>query len=154
PLPPVRVVERICADVRARGLAAVLEYTEKLDRVRLDPKTIRVTTAELADAHAAADKQFLETIRRTRQNVMAFQLGIVHTDAVLTVSESHELRLRYRPLRRVGICIPGGAAAYPSTLLMTVCPAQAAGVEELAVVMPPTPNGANNRDMLAGCREL
>jgi histidinol dehydrogenase len=64
------------------------------------------------------------------------------------------LQLRYRPLRRVGICVPGGAAAYPSTLLMTVCPAQAAGVQELAVVMPPTPNGAGNQDLLAACYEL
>src|SRR5205807_5609688 len=52
------------------------------------------------------------------------------------------------------VLIPGGAAAYPSTLLMTICPAQAAGVKELAVVMPPTPMGAGNNDLLAVCREL
>jgi histidinol dehydrogenase len=89
-----------------------------------------------------------------RQNVLAFQLGLLHSDAVLSVSGSHELRLRYRPMRRVGVCVPGGAAAYPSTLLMTVCPAQAAGVKEIAVVMPPTPNGAYNPDLLATCHEL
>jgi histidinol dehydrogenase len=72
----------------------------------------------------------------------------------LTMAGSHELRLRYRPLRRVGVMVPGGAAAYPSTLLMTICPAQAAGVKELAVVMPPTPTGAYNRDQLAVCHEL
>src|SRR5208337_5003788 len=75
-------------------------------------------------------------------------------DAVLSVTGKHELRLRYRPMRRVGVCVPGGAAAYPSTLLMTVCPAQAAGVKEVAVVMPPTPTGGFNRDLLATCREL
>src|SRR5260370_30756238 len=85
---------------------------------------------------------------------MSFQLGLLHTDAVLAVAGRHELRLRYRPLRRVGICIPGGAAAYPSTLLMTVCPAQAAGVREIAVVMPPSPFGAYNRDLLATCQDL
>jgi histidinol dehydrogenase len=57
-------------------------------------------------------------------------------------------------MRRVGVCIPGGAASYPSTLLMTVCPARAAGVKEVAVVMPPTPAGAYNRDLLATCYEL
>ena len=57
-------------------------------------------------------------------------------------------------MRRVGICVPGGAAAYPSTLLMTICPAQAAGVPEIAVVMPPTPTGAYNPDLLATCHEL
>ena len=97
---------------------------------------------------------FLETVRRVRQNILSFQLGLVHTDAVLRVSGSHELRMRYRPLRRVGICVPGGAASYPSTLLMTICPAQAAGVKGLAVVMPPTPTGAGNRDLLAVCHEL
>jgi histidinol dehydrogenase len=153
-LPPARVVERVCADVRARGLQAVLHYTEQFDRARLDAKTLRVSARELAEAHAAADPAFLETLRRVRQNVLAFQLGLLHSDAVLTVNGSHELRLRYRPMRRVGVCVPGGAAAYPSTLLMTVCPAQAAGVREIAVVMPPTPNGAYHPDLLATCHEL
>jgi histidinol dehydrogenase len=153
-LPPARVVERICADVRSRGLAALLHYTEQFDKVRLDRDSLRVSSRDLAQAHAAADPAFLETVRRVRQNVLAFQLGLLHSDAVLSTAGCHELRLRYRPMRRVGVCVPGGAAAYPSTLLMTVCPAQAAGVKEVAVVMPPTPSGAYNRDLLATCREL
>jgi histidinol dehydrogenase len=153
-LPPIRVVETICAEVRAHGLRAVLDFTEKLDRVKLTPQTLQVSPRELTEAHAAADGQFLDAIRRVRQNILAFQLGVLHRDAILNVPGSHELRLRYRPMRRVGICVPGGAAAYPSTLLMTVCPAQAAGVRELAVVMPPTPFGAYNRDLLATCQEL
>src|SRR5262245_49316464 len=132
-LPPARVVERVCADVRARGLAAVLHYTEQFDRVRLDAASLRVSARELEDAHATAEADFLDAVRRVRQNVMSFQLGLLHTDAVLAVADSHELRLRYRPMRRVGVCVPGGAAAYPSTLLMTVCPARAAGVKEVAV---------------------
>jgi histidinol dehydrogenase len=154
PLPPARVVERVCNDVRIKGLPALLHYTEQFDRVRLTLDTLRVGAADLSEAHAATDRPFLETVRRVRQNVLSFQLGLLHTDAVLSVAGYHELRLRYRPVRRVGIMIPGGAAAYPSTLLMTVCPAQAAGVKELAVVMPPTPTGAYNRDLLAVCHEL
>jgi len=153
-LPPVRAVERICADVQNKGLSAVLHYTEQFDKVKLKPSEIRVPAAELQAAHAAADPEFLETIRNIRQNVLSFQMGLLHTDAILSVSGSHELQLRYRPLRRIGICVPGGAASYPSTLLMTVCPAQAAGVKELAVVMPPTQYGAYNRDLLAVCYEL
>ena len=153
-LPPARVVERICADVRGRGLPALLHYTEQLDRVRLTPQTLRVSAQELAEARAAVDPAFLEALRRIRQNVLSFQLGLLHRDAVLNMAGSYELRFRYRPMRRVGICIPGGAAAYPSTVLMTVCPAQAAGVKELAVVMPPTPFGAYNQEMLATCQEL
>src|SRR3954452_13035961 len=63
-LPPVRVVERVCADIRARGLEALLYYTEKLDRAPLPPATLRLRPEELAEAHAAADRAFLETLRR------------------------------------------------------------------------------------------
>jgi histidinol dehydrogenase len=153
-LPPARVVERVCEDVRVRGLEALLHYTEQFDRVRLDAATLRVSRAELTQAHAAADPAFLDTVRRVRQNILSFQLGLLHRTAVLSLAGRHELRLRYRPVRRAGVLVPGGAAAYPSTLLMTVCPAQAAGVKELAVVMPPTPSGAYNNDLLAVCHEL
>jgi histidinol dehydrogenase len=153
-LSPARVVERVCADVKARGLPAVLHYTEQFDQAKLTADTIRVGAEELAEARARADAAFLETVRRVRQNVLAFQLGLLHRDAVLSVAGSHELRLRYRPLRRVGVMVPGGAAAYPSTLLMTIVPAQAAGVGEIAVCLPPTPHGAYNRDLLAVCHEL
>lgn len=154
PLRPANAVERICNAVQQKGLDAVLHYTEQFDRVKLAKDQLRVTDPELRAAHAAADSDFLDTIRNIRQNVLSFQMGLLHTDAVLSVTGSHELQLRYRPLRRVGICVPGGTASYPSTLLMTVCPAQAAGVQELAVVMPPTPNGAYNPDLLAVCYEL
>jgi histidinol dehydrogenase len=153
-LPPVRVVERICSDVAARGLPAVIHYTEQFDKVRLTADTVRVDESELKKAHAAAEPGFLEVIRRVRQNIMSFQLGLLHRDAVLSVAGSHRLCFRYRPIRRVGICVPGGAAAYPSTVLMTACPAQAAGVPEIAVVVPPTPQGAYNSDLLAVCHEL
>lgn len=153
-LPPVKVVERICADVASKGLPAVLRYTSAFDRVDLTADTVRVSRSEMALAHAAAAPELLETVRRVRQNVLAFQLGILHRSATLSVAGKHELRLRYRPIRRVGVLVPGGAAAYPSTLLMTVVPAQAAGVPELAVVMPPTRSGAYNTDLLAVCHEL
>jgi histidinol dehydrogenase len=153
-LPPARVVERICEDVRRRGRDAVFHYTEQFDRVRLDADTLRVSRAEMAEANAAADFAFLETVRRVRQNILSFQLGLLNRTARLSMPGKHELRLRYRPMRRVGVMVPGGAAAYPSTLLMTICPAQAAGVRELAVVMPPTKSGAYNPDLLAVCHEL
>jgi histidinol dehydrogenase len=153
-LSPARVVERVCQDVRQRGLEALLQYTEQFDKVRLNRQSLRVSAQELDRAHRHADPEFLDVIRRVRQNILAFQSGLIPSDAVLHMAGSHELRLRYRPMRRVGICVPGGAAAYPSTLLMTVCPAHAAGVPEIAVVLPPTPNGANNPDLLATCREL
>jgi histidinol dehydrogenase len=154
PLSPQQVVERICADVRQRGLEGVLEYTAQLDQATITAETLRVSAAELAAAHAAADADFLATVRQVRDNVRAFQEAILHRDVTFAPSPGITLRQRYLPLERVGICVPGGAAAYPSTVLMTAVPAQAAGVEQIAVVAPPTPFGANNPDVLATCHEL
>lgn len=157
PLSPQQVVERICKDVQSRGLAAVLEYTEKLDRKKLTADTLRVTAEELEQAHASADPAYLETLRRIRLNVAAFQQSVLAQDVELIMQDGESrivLGQRYRPLKRVGICIPGGAAAYPSTLLMTTVPAQTAGVKEIAVVAPPTPFGSYNTDLLAACYEL
>ena len=154
PLTPAEAVEKICTDVRTKGLAAVLQYTELLDKVKLKPESIKVKESELKTAHAAADPAFLEVIRRIRYNIDSFQSGLIHQDAELRSSGQHELSVRYRALNRVGVYCPGGAASYPSSLLMTVGPAQAAGVKEIIVCMPPNQTGANNRDMLAVCHEL
>jgi histidinol dehydrogenase len=154
PLSPQQVVERICTDVRSRGLAAVLDYSMRIDKADLTAETIRVPAAELERAHAAADKDFLATIRRVRENILRFQRELVPRDVQIDAPGGGYLRQRFLPLRRVGICVPGGAAAYPSTVLMTAVPAQAAGVQELAIVAPPTPLGAYNADILATCHEL
>ena len=154
PLTPQQVVERICQEVRRDGLSAVLAYTEKLDGVALTPASMRVSEAELEAAYRSADPAYLQTLRTVRANILAYQTGILHGDAVLRRGPGWELGLRYRPLRRAGMCVPGGAAAYPSSLLMTVVPAQAAGVPEIVVVVPPTKFGGYNRDLLAACRLL
>ncbi len=154
PLTPAQVVQRIGDEVRQRGLEALLDYTAKLDHVALTPETLRVSTEELDAAHRQADPAYLAAIRRIRDNVLQFQTGILHSDAILRRGHGCTLQQRYRPLRRIGICIPGGAAAYPSSLLMTAVPAQAARVEQIAVVVPPTPFGGYNPDLLAACQAI
>ena len=154
PLSPQQVVQRICADVEKRGLPAVLEYGHKLDGKQLYASTVRVSEDELRMAHEAADPKFLETIRAIRENILRFQKAILHSDVEVPIEHGGKLRHRYAPLKRVGICVPGGAAAYPSTVLMTAVPAMAAGVEELAVIAPPTPFGSYNLDLLATCVEI
>jgi histidinol dehydrogenase len=153
-LTPQEVVERICQDVRARRLEAVLQYSQKLDGADLAPHELRVPADALAAAHAGADPEFLASVRRIRDNIFQFQEAILHRDTTVRRGEGVTLTQRYVPLNRVGICVPGGAAAYPSTVLMSAVPAQAAGVSEIAVVAPPTDFGANNPDMLATCQEI
>lgn len=154
PLSPQEVVQRICSEVRAEGMSAVLKYSSQLDRAELTSETVRVPEEDLSAAHRDASPRFLQAIRRIRHNIWEFQSAIRHADVELRRGAGVVLRQRYTPLERVGICVPGGAAAYPSTVLMTAVPAQAAGVPEIAVVAPPTAFGAYNPDLLATCHEL
>ncbi|MCG8653731.1 MAG: histidinol dehydrogenase [Pirellulales bacterium] len=153
-LTPIEVVQTICRDVCEQGTPALLRYGLALDKADLSADQLRVPAAELESAHAAADPELLDSIRRIRSNVARFQEAILHRDVTIEPQPGVTLSQRYLPLRRVGICVPGGAAAYPSTVLMTVVPAQVAGVDEIAVVAPPTKFGAYNQDMLATCHEL
>ena len=153
PLSPIEVVERICRDVCQNGLSAALDYSARIDKAEITPQTIRVGPDELSSAHDRAAPEFLAAIRRIRDNITEFQTAILHRD-VRVERPGGYLGQRYRPLDRVGICVPGGAAAYPSTVLMTAVPAQVAGVGELAVVAPPTEFGSYNPDLLATCHEL
>lgn len=151
---PSQVVERICHDVQTRGRHAVVHYTEELDGKRLEGEELSLPIEMLEQAHAKADPAYLDAVRRIRDNIQAFQSAILHQTVTTEPRPGVRLDQRYVPLKRIGVCVPGGAAAYPSTVLMTVVPAQAAGVEEIAVVAPPTEFGAFNTDVLAACFEL
>jgi histidinol dehydrogenase len=154
PLTPRQVVARICDDVRQQGLPALLDYTRRIDRAEVTPETLFVPRDALAAAHAAADPAFLAAVRRIRDRVRRFQEAVLARDVTVPLAGGGSLRQRYVPLARVGVCVPGGAAAYPSTLLMTVVPAQVAGVGEIVVVALPTPFGPDNTHVLATCHEL
>lgn len=153
-LSPQRVVERICNDVRDNGTSAVLRYARALDNKETTAETLRVPAELIERSHANASPEFLRTIRRIRANIVGFQSAILHKNTVTHPSPGVVLEQRYTPLKRVGVCVPGGAAAYPSTVLMTAIPAQCAGVEQIAIVAPPTSLGAYNPDVLAVCCEL
>ena len=152
-LTPGAVVERICSAVKCEGLAALQRYSRHLDGAELE-SPLRVPESQLRSAHAQAAPEFLECVRRIRANILEFQTAILHANVTTQPRAGVRLDQRYVPLKRIGVCVPGGAAAYPSTVLMTVVPAQAAGVEQIAVVAPPTKFGAYNQDVLATCYEL
>ncbi len=153
-LTPQQVVERICDDVRKQGIDAVLHYIRSLDNPSADASSIRIPEERILEAHRRASPSFLECIRSIRENVARFQTAILHRDVEIDDVAGVRLRHCYTPLHRVGLCIPGGAAAYPSTVLMTAVPALCAGVKDIAVISPPTPFGAYNDDVLATCCEL
>ena len=153
-LAPTEVVARICNAVRSEGVSALIHYSKQLDGADLDPSQLRVSEDELRKAHANASPEFLKCIGQIRNNILGFQKSILHGSVTTQPRPGVRLDQRYVPLKRIGVCVPGGAAAYPSTVLMTVVPAQAAGVEQIAVVAPPTKFGAYNPDVLATCYEL
>lgn len=153
-LSPAEVVHRICSDVKTNGSEAVVKYARALDNPSVTAESLRVPLEMLETSHKNASSDFLASIRRIRENIVVFQSSILHKSVRIEPSPGVVLEQCFKPLRRVGICVPGGAAAYPSTVLMTAIPAQCAGVDEIAIVAPPTPLGAYNPDMLAVCYEL
>jgi histidinol dehydrogenase len=137
---------RIVADVRERGDEALLEYTERFDGVRPDP--IRVPPDEIASARAALSPEIEESFGVAIENVRFFHKR--EMDRPFESSRNGAtVGQRVRPIRRAGIYAPGGHAAYPSTLVMAAVPAQVAGVREIAVCVPPGPDGRVNEHVLA-----
>lgn len=142
-----RVVE-ILRNVADRGDQAVAEYTEKFDGVKLSAEEFRVSKDELGKAHRQMNQDILASLRQAIENVRAYQRDIL-------VNEHNVPRgIRYTPIRRVGICVPGASAPLPSTVIMTAVPAQVAGVKEIAVVSPPRHEGSIHPVILAVCHEL
>jgi histidinol dehydrogenase len=135
---PVDAVRAILADVRARGDAAVREYTERFDGVLLDD--LRVSQQELHAALEATPAPVREALEAARDSVAAFHASQVRPDR----SQERQgvlVRDLFRPVDRAGLYVPGGRALYPSTVLMTALPARVAGVGQLALCVPPAPDG-------------
>jgi histidinol dehydrogenase len=140
----------ILSEVGRRGNEAVAEYTEKFDGVKLTPEQFRISEAELQEAYKAIDKKLLKSIRQAIKNVKEYQSKIF----VGKDKRFKSTGIRYTPIKRVGICVPGASAPLPSTVIMTAVPAQVAGVKEIVVVSPPRYKGSINPVILATCKEL
>ncbi len=136
-----RVVADIIADVRARGDAAVLEYTKKFDRFEVDAKGLRIAQAERETAAAKVPAAQREALEFAARRIEAFHRQLLPKDVDFTDATGTRLGARYRPLDSVGVYVPGGTAAYPSSVLMNIVPAKVAGVKRVVMVVP-TPGGA------------
>ena len=144
----LQTVEAILADVRERGDAALFEYTERFDRLKLDATTLEVSTAEIEQALAAVDRETLATLQLAADRIATFHRR--QKEATWLTDDEPDIRLgqMVTPLDRVGIYVPGGKAAYPSSVLMNAVPAKVAGVGEIIMVVP-MPDGVVNPYVLA-----
>src|SRR6201991_1242468 len=131
------VVRDVLAAVRAEGLAALLRYAREFDKVELTETTIRVTAEEIAEGAAACPAQVRDAIRFAADRVRAYHERQRPADLKFTDEAGVELGWRWTSLEAVGIYVPGGRAAYPSTVLMNAVPAAVAGVGRIAMVTPP-----------------
>jgi len=127
----------VLENVKARGLEAVLDYTRKFDRVDLTEATVRVTAEEIEAGAAACDPAVREAIAFAAARIRAYHTRQKPADQQWTDEAGVELGWRWTPLEAVGVYVPGGRAAYPSTVLMNCVPAAVAGVDRIAMVTPP-----------------
>lgn len=146
-------VEEIVADVRLNGDKAVLEYTERFDRIRFDAQQLKVSAAEIADSYSKVDPALIEVIRKAKNNIESFHRKQKENSWISPENDGVILGQLYRPLEIVGVYVPGGTAAYPSSVLMNVVPAKVAGVEKVVMVTPPGKDGVINPAILVAANE-
>jgi histidinol dehydrogenase len=148
----VDAVARVCADVRARGDAAVIEATERFDGVRLE--SVRVPPAALKRALDDLDPAVRDALEEAARRARAVHAAQLRPDVTVEVAPGCRVTERWVPVGRVGLYVPGGRVAYPSSVVMNVVPAQVAEVASLAVASPPQPDGLPHPAVLAACALL
>jgi histidinol dehydrogenase len=134
-------VRDIVEAVRREGDAALLRFTQQFDGVALRPDELRVPQEEIEAAYGRVEPAFLTALRQAAANIRAFHEKQKRTSWTDVQPDGTMLGLIIRPLKRVGLYVPGGKAAYPSSVLMNVIPAKVAGVPEIAMVTPPATGG-------------
>ena len=132
-------VENILKDVKKRGDKALFEYTRKFDKVNL--KTLEVSEEEIQKAFDTIDKELLEVIKYSHDNIKLFHEKQVRNNFIVKKENGVSLGQIINPIEKVGLYVPGGTAAYPSTVLMNAVPAKIAGCKEIIMVTPPTSDG-------------
>ena len=148
-LSPRESVDIIVDDVRARGDAALSDWTAKLDGVTIAPGGFRVSAKEITAAKNGCPRDLLRAMRRSIANITRYQRHFAPTQQRALVAGGRRLDQRIIPLARVGVYVPGGEAAYPSTVLMTALVAKLAGVREIALATPPRRDGSVSPAVLA-----
>src|SRR6185503_7571668 len=130
-------VAAIIADVRERDDDALIDYTARFDGVELQPEQLRISEQTLNASADKVDQRVLAAMHEAINNVRAFHEQQVEQSWEISTADGVRLGQRITPLDRVGLYVPGGTAAYPSSVVMNVVPAQVAGVERIVVTTPP-----------------
>lgn len=137
-------VNDIISNVRENGDAAVFEYTKKFDKFDLNAQNIKVTKAEIEEAYTKLSEDLIEVIRQSCANVRAFHEKQLRNSWFDYKNDGTILGMKITPISKVGVYVPGGKAAYPSSVLMNVVPAKVAGVEEVIMTTPCNAEGIVN----------
>ena len=140
-------VSEIIARVRAEGDSALLDYTKRFDGAELD--ALAVTRAEIDEAMGLVDGRFIDILRRAAANIRKFHEKQVRNSFIINDENGIVIGQKVIPVDRAGLYVPGGTAAYPSTVLMDAIPAKIAGCREVVMVTPPGKNGKVNPVILA-----
>lgn len=144
------IVSDIIADVRARGDEALFEYGRKFDKAYLT--ALEVTGKEIEEAFALVDKEFIETVKEAAENIRAFHQKQVRNSFIINEKDGVVTGQKVTPIEKVGLYVPGGTAAYPSTVLMDSIPAKIAGCKEICITTPPNSEGKVNPVILAAAK--
>ncbi|MBE6667159.1 MAG: histidinol dehydrogenase [Ruminococcaceae bacterium] len=144
------IVTDIIANVRANKDKALYEYCEKFDKVKLS--SLEVTEAEVDEAFASVDEKFINILKAASENIYAFHSRQVRNSFVINEKDGVVIGQKVLPIEKVGLYVPGGTAAYPSSVLMNCIPAKIAGCSEIVMVTPPSKDGKVNPVILAAAR--
>lgn len=137
-------VQEIIGKIRAEGDAALFAYTETFDHCRITPDNIRVTKKEIEEAYAALAPEFIETMKRSAENIRVYHQKQVRNSWIDVKEDGSILGQKITPIACAGVYVPGGKAAYPSSVLMNVIPAKVAGVSKILMTTPPGADGKVN----------
>ena len=145
-----KTVSDIIENVKAKGDAALFEYSRMFDKAQLS--SLLVTDEEIDEAFLSVDKEFIGILKEAEENIRAFHKKQVRNSFIINEKDGVVIGQKVIPIEKVGIYVPGGTAAYPSTVLMDAVPAKIAGCSEIIMVTPPMKNGKVNPVILAAAK--
>lgn len=143
-------VSEIIKEVRAKGDAALFEYSKRFDKVELS--SLEVTTEEIDNAFSLVEPEFIEILREAKENIYDFHSRQVKNSFLINDKDGVIIGQKVIPIEKVGLYVPGGTAAYPSSVLMNAIPAKIAGCNEIVMVTPPAKDGSVTPAILAAAK--